>query len=162
MTLMINVFCVNYPAIKELKLKCVFKKNIEPVSSRLMSKGFGSYRFVTGACLKPLTVFLMSLLLFLTVLNYFAYSTSSSKAGTENVFADTEEGSGGLLNTNPAGPDEKSPDTPVSITEEFIHKHTELADPFWINCYFKYIVAGSEQLYVTHFEILSPPPDSLI
>ena len=135
---------------------------MQSVSLPLMNRRFITYRFIAGTCLKPLSVFLMSLLLFLTALNYFVYSNGKAETGIENAMAGTDDSSNGLPGVNPSGPDEKSADAPVSLTEEFIHKHTELSDPFWINCYFKYIVADSEKLHVTHFEIVSPPPDSLV
>ena len=103
----------------------------------------------------------MLLLLFLTVLNSIVYSESYNEAGIENGLAGSDDGGSPSCfpNGSPAGPDEKSPDAPVTVNEEFIHKHTALSDPFWINCYFRYLVADSEKLHVTHFEIVSPPPD---
>ena len=124
-----------------------------------MPKLIISYGWFSRTCLKPVSVFLMSLLLLLTVMNYFVYGDGSSKAGIQNALAGADEGATGIPAGSPAGPDEKSPDAPVSVNEEFIHKHTHLSDPFWIKCYFDYLVAGSEKLHVTHFEIVSPPPD---
>jgi len=95
-------------------------------------------------------------------MNYFVYSDNNDCAENENILAGTDDNSAGFPGGNPAGPDEKSPDTPVSINEEYIHKHTEISDPFWVNCNIKYIVEGSENLHVTHFEIVSPPPDAKI
>ena len=118
-----------------------------------------SYGWFSRTCLKPLSVFLMMLLLFLTVMNYFVYGEGNSNSDIQNALAGSDEGSSGIPGTSPAGPDEKSPDAPISVNEEFIHKHTQLSDPFWTNCYFNYLVAGSEKLHVIHFEIVSPPPD---
>ena len=125
-----------------------------------MRKLIISYGWFSRTCLKPVSVFLMSLLLFLTVMNYFVYGDGSSKTDIQNALAGCDDSASGIPGGSPAGPDEKSPDAPVSVNEEFIHKHTQLTDPFWINCYFDYLVAGSEKLHVTHFEIVSPPPDS--
>lgn len=116
-----------------------------------------SYGWFSRTCLKPVSVFLMSLLLFLTVMNYFVYSADNTDGGITN--ATTDDNASGLPGTSPAGPDEKSPDAPVTVNEEFIHKHTQLSDPFWINCYLSYLDADSEKLHVIHFEIVSPPPD---
>ena len=121
-----------------------------------------TFNLFSRAWLKSVSVLLMSLLLFLTVMNYFVYSDIKDCAGIENLLAGTDDNSTGIPGGNPAGPDEKSPDAPVSVNEEYIHKYTELSDPFWINCYVKYIVEGSEKLHVTHFEIVSPPPDVMI
>ena len=118
-----------------------------------------SYGWFSRTCLKPVSVFLMMLLLFLTVMNDFVYGEGNSNSDIQNALAGSDEGSSGIPGTSPAGPDEKSPDAPISVNEEFIHKHTQLSDPFWINCYFNYLVAGSEKLHVIHFEIVSPPPD---
>ena len=126
-----------------------------------MSTRSVSSNIFSRTCLKPVAVFLMTLLLFLTVMNYFVYGNKKQEKGIENLLAGTNDNSG-IPGGNPAGPDEKSPDSPVSVNEEFIHKHTELSDPFWVNCYFKYIVEGSENLHVTHFDIVSPPPDVMI
>ncbi|HSB92906.1 MAG TPA: hypothetical protein VLC28_07305 [Flavitalea sp.] len=92
-------------------------------------------------------------------MNYFVYSDSNGKADVQNALAGNDDPAAGLAGGSPAGPDEKSPDAPVSVNEEFIHKHAQLSDPFWVNCYFDYLVAGSDKLHVTHFEIVSPPPD---
>src|SRR4051812_35984894 len=97
-----------------------------------------SYGWSSRTWLKSVSVFLMSLLLFLTVMNYFVYSEDHSDTAIEN--AASEDGTSGLRGGSPAGPDEKSPDAPVTVNEEFIHKHTQLSDPYWINCFFSYLV----------------------
>lgn len=116
--------------------------------------------FLHPAFLKPLSVFLMGLLLFLTVLNYFVYSGDRDDIDLAGIVLSADDEQSAAAVGNPAGPDEKSPDAPVSVNEEFIHKHTELTNPSWTNYFFKYMVADAEKLHVTHFEILSPPPDS--
>jgi hypothetical protein len=126
-----------------------------------MNKLMISYGWFSRTCLKPVSVLLMSLLLFLTVMNYFVYSEDNCEAAIENALAGSDDGNTGFPAASPAGPDEKSPDAPVSVNEEFIHKHTHLTDPYWTNYYFNYLISGSEQLHVTHFEIVSPPPDSI-
>ena len=124
-----------------------------------MHKQTISYGWFSRTCLKPVSVFCMLLLLFLTVMNYFVYSDATRKADVQNAIAGSDDAATGLPGAPPAGPDEKSPDAPVSVNEEFIHKHAQLSDPFWVNCYFDYLVAGCDKLHVTHFEIVSPPPD---
>lgn len=120
------------------------------------------FGFMPSAILKPISVFLMGLLLFLTVLNYFVYGGERDKLDIAGVVVSADDEQSATPAANPAGPDEKSPDAPISVNEEFIHKHTELTNPFWTNYYFRYLVADAEKLHVTHFEILSPPPDSLV
>lgn len=97
----------------------------------------------------------MSLLLLLTIQNVFVYGGDVQEASVAAT-AGSDDNAG----SNPAGPDEKSPNAPVSFNEEFIHKHTELADPFWTNCFFNFVVTDTDKLHVTHFEIVSPPPDN--
>ncbi len=100
---------------------------------------------------------MMSLIMLLTNANYFLYS-SPGKA-TVAVMAEEEQESTFPSQNNPAGPDEKSPNAPVSFNEEYVHKQESLQDPFWTNYMFEYMIQQTEKLDLVHFEILSPPPE---
>ena len=102
------------------------------------------------------------LLLFLTSVNYFLYSPSGQSASAKIlVCTDTsDDGSATDLPNSPAGPDEKSPNTPVSITVEYVHEHEDPINPLWMNTIFTHKVHESEKLRVVHFELLSPPPEA--
>lgn len=107
-----------------------------------------------------LSVIMMALIMLLTNANYFLYPGS-----VENVTpVDLTETDGGHeipAQGNPAGPDEKSPNAPVSFNEEYVHRQEDLHNPFWTNHLFQYMIQQSEKLDVIHFEILSPPPESI-
>jgi hypothetical protein len=107
-----------------------------------------------------LSISFIILLLFLTSANYFLYS-SPGKAGNIIAWSDggNEEPSTGFQNS-PAGPDEKSPDTPVSVTEEYVHEHDSPVNPLWTNAIFQHMIHATEKLRVVHFELLSPPPEA--
>lgn len=102
-----------------------------------------------------LAVGMMMLLLLLTTINFFVYG--SSQDNTEIVLtADAEEESSPC---SPSGPDEKAPGGSFSFSEEYIHGHDELSDPFLINTLFEHMVTASEKIELVHFELLSPPPE---
>ena len=61
---------------------------------------------------------------------------------------------------NPAGPDEKSPDAPITISEEFLHIHHSPVNPDWINMFFQHKVHEAEKLCIFHPELFSPPPEA--
>ena len=105
-----------------------------------------------------LTAGLMLLLLFFTGVNYFIYG--SNKPETKITWTCTEEESSESYPCNPAGPDEKSPNSPVSFTEEYIHEGEEVTNPFWINHLFQHMIHEAEKLSIVHFELLSPPPEA--
>lgn len=104
-----------------------------------------------------LSVGLMCLLLLLTTINFFIYSGEAKQYTEYSCVEANEEASS---NPNPAGPDEKSPGNPVSITEEYIHEGEDSVDPFWINALFRHKIHAAEQLNIVHFEIISPPPEA--
>lgn len=108
---------------------------------------------------RVVSLVMMSLLLFLTNVNYLIFPDVKEGVVMELV---NEDGATDTSQTNPAGPDEKSPGTSLSINEEYVHKQEELQDPHWTNHLFEYMVQCSEKLHVVHFEILSPPPEQAI
>ena len=95
-------------------------------------------------------VAMMLLLLFLTCVNQFIYSSPDKDA--VSVAWDGDE--------RPAGPDEKSPNAPVSINEEYIHEHEWPVNPFWANALFEHKIHEADKLCVVHFDILVPPPNA--
>src|SRR5437868_4448764 len=103
---------------------------------------------------------MMLLLLYLTGIN-FLYSYAD-KAATQVTCTDTsndDETASGYPGS-PAGPDEKSPNAPVSITEEFIHEHINPVNPLWVNMLFQHQVHETEKLCVGHPKSFSPPPEA--
>ncbi|NML19672.1 hypothetical protein HHL16_02250 [Pseudoflavitalea sp. G-6-1-2] len=105
-----------------------------------------------------LAVGLMCLLVLLTTINFFIYSGDAKEQVQYSCVTSAEEEA--QSNPNPAGPDEKSPGNPVSITEEYIHEGEDSVDPYWINALFRHKIHAAEQLKLVHFEILSPPPEA--
>jgi hypothetical protein len=105
------------------------------------------------------TVSMIFLLLFLTCINQFIYDSSDKDAATVSWNCNDEE-PGPCYPNSPAGPDEKSPDAPVSINEEYMHEHSSPVNPFWANAIFEHMIHEADKLRVVHFEILSPPPNA--
>jgi hypothetical protein len=101
----------------------------------------------------------MCLLLLLTSINFFIYS-GEAKSHMQYSCVEADEDCSSQSNPNPAGPDEKSPGNPVSITEEYIHEGEDSVDPYWINALFCHKIHEAEQLNIVHFEIISPPPEA--
>jgi hypothetical protein len=101
--------------------------------------------------------FMMFLLLFLTTANYFVSLSNDQDAGIALSSGQEEEAES--FPGSPTGPDEKSPNGPVSISEEFLHGHDENSDFFLINRLFTHLIGESEKIELVHFELLSPPPE---
>lgn len=112
-----------------------------------------------NACSRLLSVFMIGLIMLLTNANYFIYPSVADTAVVELTESDPAPGM--PTTGSPAGPDEKSPNAPVSFNEEYVHKQEDLHNPFWTNHMFQYMIQQSEKLDVVHFEILSPPPEFL-
>jgi hypothetical protein len=106
--------------------------------------------------------FMMVLLLWITSANFLYLITdntcclSASLDGTDG----DEEGSSNCPTGNPAGPDEKSPDAPITFSEEFIHEHQHFVNAHWSNLFFQHKVHETEQLCIFHPELFSPPPEA--
>lgn len=111
-----------------------------------------------NACSRFISVFMIALIMLLTNANYFIYPGTAENAGLVEL-TESEGGQGMPAPGNPAGPDEKSPNAPVSFNEEYVHKQEDLHNPFWTNHMFQYMIQQSEKLDLVHFEILSPPPE---
>lgn len=125
-----------------------------------MSKAIKIRRTVSVAK-KIVAAAMMLLLLWITGIN-FLYLTKSKPSSlitcTDN--SDDEDG-GATCSNNPIDPDEKSPDAPVSITEEFIHEYHNPVTPLWVDAFFKPQVHETEKLCVVHTEFFTPPPEVL-
>lgn len=102
---------------------------------------------------------MMLLLTLLTSMNFFVYAgdNSSIKYGW---MTSNEEESPETCNpcSQPAGPDEKAPNKPVSVNEEYIHEGPEVDHPFWIDPLFAHKIHESEKLQIVHYELITPPP----
>lgn len=103
-------------------------------------------------------VSMIFLLLFLTCVNQFIYD--GGKDAVVVTWNCDDEEPGPCYPNSPAGPDEKSPDVPVSINEELMHFHETHVSPFWSNALFAHLIHEADKLRVVHFEILSPPPNA--
>lgn len=109
---------------------------------------------------KIITPVLMALLLLLTTINYFIYTTDNSRSNFSQTSstdspidnADTAD------NSSPTGPDEKAPSNPSSFSEEYVHEAEELAGVHFTLLdreHPSYI----DKLPLVHFKIFSPPPE---
>jgi hypothetical protein len=101
------------------------------------------------------------LLLWITSINFLYLSKDAGSALITCIDADGDEETAGDCNGgNPAGPDEKSPDAPISISEEFLHIYHNPVNPDWINMFFQHKVHEAEKLCIFHPESFSPPPEA--
>ena len=100
----------------------------------------------------------MVLLLFLTCVNQFVYG--SGKANIVASWDCNDEDPGPCYPNGPAGPDEKSPDAPITLSEEFIHEYHNPVNPDWISMLFQHKVHEAEKLCIFHPESFSPPPEA--
>ena len=98
------------------------------------------------------------LLLWITSINFLYLSKDAATVLITCIDGDEETG-GDCNGGNPAGPDEKSPDAPISISEEFLHIYHSPVNPDWINMFFQHKVHEAEKLCIFHPESFSPPPE---
>lgn len=117
------------------------------------------YQTVSPGKIFP-TVGMMLLLILLTSMNFFIYPSSDTKAKScwTSAGGGDEESPENGNNSNPAGPDEKSPNKPISVNEEYIHEGPEADNPIWVNMLFEHKIHEAEKLQVVHFELVTPPP----
>lgn len=99
------------------------------------------------------------LLVFLTGINYFLYPDKESP-NPAIIMADGSGTEDLPSNNFPGGPDEKSPDTPVGISEEYVHAHGQELSPFWTNAIFSNLIHEAEKLCMVHYDLFSPPPEA--
>lgn len=103
------------------------------------------------------TVFCMSLLLWLTGVNFAVYGLMD-QADPSSAFTLSLPEDDRPSNSNPAGPDEKTPNGPVSVSEEFLHEHQETN--LFLNSgkaltYNQY----QSELCHQHYPVFTPPPN---
>lgn len=103
---------------------------------------------------KATSVAMVLLLLLLTGINYFIYAPSDP----EDHICEAE--SSATFPVSPAGPDEKSPNGPVNINEEYVHDHESPVNPFLANALFEHMIHEADKLCFVHFELISPPPEA--
>ncbi len=103
---------------------------------------------------KATSVAMTLLLLLLTGINYLIYAP----AEPDDLIGEVE--STASFPGSPAGPDEKSPNGPVSINEEYVHDHENPVNPFWANALFEHMIHEADKLCFVHFELISPPPEA--
>ena len=104
-------------------------------------------------------VAMMLLLLWITGINFLYASKNAASALITCCDTDGDEENGADCNTSPAGPDEKSPDAPITISEEFLHEYHNPVNPNWISMFFQHKVHEAEKLCIFHPESFSPPPE---
>ena len=104
---------------------------------------------------------MMLLLVWITSVNFLYLSKDLGPSLIACIDTDGDEDSGNDCNNgNPAGPDEKSPDAPLTISEEFLHTYHNPVNPDWINTFFQHKVHEAEKLCIFHPESFSPPPEA--
>mgnify|MGYP001259438692 FL=1 len=112
---------------------------------------------------KPVVaVGMMLLLLWLTSINFLYSAQNNEQALIECMDASPEEETSCGIPGQPAGPDEKSPDAPISssIIEEYIHDHAHAESSIWIDMMFQHKVHEAEKLCIVHTESFYPPPEA--
>lgn len=108
---------------------------------------------------KIITPVLIALLLLLTTINYFIYSTDN--CGCKSQVCSTDypiDNSDTADNTNPAGPDEKAPNSPSSFSDEYVHEAEELS-ALHFTLLDREHPSYIDKLPLVHFKIFSPPPE---
>lgn len=111
----------------------------------------------TAKCI--ITPVLMALLLLLTTINYFIYSTDSNSYSYQTNSADSPiDNNDSSDTTSPSGPDEKAPNSPSSFSEEYVHESEELSS-FLFTTLNREHPTYSDSLPLVHFKIFSPPPE---
>ncbi|WP_276480674.1 hypothetical protein [Paraflavitalea pollutisoli] len=101
---------------------------------------------------------MMLLLTLLTSMNFFIYTAKDAAAESSWTATNEEESPESSNPCSPAGPDEKAPNKPVSVNEEYIHEGPDLDHPFWIDPLFAHKIHEAEKLQIVHSELLTPPP----
>ena len=126
-----------------------------------MKKGIRKDYYTVSVAKRIVACAMMLLLVWITSVNFLYLSKDMSSALVTCIDVDGDEDSGvDCNNGNPAGPDEKSPDAPLTISEEFIHTYHNPVNPDWINTFFQHKVHEAEQLCIFHPESFSPPPEA--
>jgi hypothetical protein len=116
-------------------------------------------QYTVSAAKRIVAIAMMLLLVWITGINFLYLSKNTSSALVTCIDTDGDEDSNDC-NNNPTGPDEKSPDAPITLSEEFIHEYHNPVDPDWINMMFQHKVHEAEKLCIFHPESFSPPPEA--
>lgn len=101
---------------------------------------------------------MMLLLLLLTSMNFFIYASPDSKVKTCWTATNEEESPETNNPCSPTGPDEKAPNKPVSVNEEYIHEGPDMDHPAAIESILAHKIHAAEKLQIVHFELQTPPP----
>lgn len=101
--------------------------------------------------------FMSLLLIFLTCINYFLYPPVEEESVVKTASSSPEKSSSGY--PFPAGPDEKSPDVPVNINEEYVHDGESLLHACFAESLILHKIHEAEKLCIVHADLFSPPPE---
>ena len=106
---------------------------------------------------------MICLLGFLTCINLFIYNNNTKPDQSVSLVQTEEEGTvPGDTNVNqPAGPDEKSPDRSVSVSEEYVHELHE-GSALRIEKLIHTLLSVDKKISPVHFELITPPPDAAV
>ncbi|MBC7850924.1 MAG: hypothetical protein H7Y31_14375 [Chitinophagaceae bacterium] len=99
---------------------------------------------------------MIALLLLLTCINYVVFAESAPP--TTIAWLNSGGGDDAETDTNPAGPDEKAPGNPVSISEEYLHDHQDASNSISDILTHQLLMVCSK-VHPVHFELITPPPD---
>ncbi len=128
------------------------------LSSKLIMKQTSKkYQAVTLRKIIP-AAGMMLLLLLLTSMNFFIYASPDSGVKTCWSASNEEEAPETNGPCSPTGPDEKAPNKPVSVNEEYIHEGPDMDHPFGIESILAHKIHAAEKLQIVHFELVTPPP----
>lgn len=118
-----------------------------------------NYQHNESVAKKIVATVMMLLLLLVTSIN-FVYLSNDAGTLISCLNANGDEDTGSDCANSPAGPDEKSPNAPVAVTEEFLHVYHNAVNPDWVNMFFQHKVHEAEKLCIFHPESFSPPPEA--
>lgn len=105
-----------------------------------------------------IAIAMVMLLVYLTGINFIIYGNKSTDKESYALQVENPGTEQSEENTQPAGPDEKTPDRPVSISEEFLHEQQEtdiLANEILIH----HLLLVYSKVSPVHFDLVTPPPD---
>jgi hypothetical protein len=111
-----------------------------------------------SAAKKLVAMVMMLLLLWITGINFLYLSKDGSAAFITCIDANGDEDTD--CTSSPTSPDEKSPDAPITVTEEFLHEYHSTVNALWVNMLFQHKVHEAEKLCIFHPESFSPPPEA--
>lgn len=107
----------------------------------------------------PLTYLMGILLIWLLNVNHFIYADQNSVGVLSEFMVEDVSETPIPSNTNPAGPDEKSPNAPFSFSEEYIHESQLVFYNYLIDEIYLHKIQATELIELVHHELWSPPPE---